>query len=171
MAIQNDAETLKTRIITALEATTLKDGKIEINQETGAVTKSDQTPALKHPDAVPNISINARKPTYQLVYSTGDQVGIDALIEIIVRETLSYLIEKVEIIFKDRIDNHSTMFDTLITTLTTQLATFPSAQPQVPVTNAQMNTFLAALNVVLVQNKVEREIIKAQEVAQGTEIK
>lgn len=174
MSIQNDANTLKSRIITALEATTLKDGKIIIDESTGKVTKADQTPALKHPSAVPNISIGAEQPKYQQKYTVGEQVGIDVLVEIIVREVLSYLEEKVEIVFKERIDNHSETWTKLLNTLIAQLSSFPIVPPTVaatPLTNTNMNAFLLALTTALGSKEIDRTKIKGEEIAQGTHIK
>jgi len=135
MAIQNDADTLKQRIIAALTQTTLKEGNININEKTGKVTKTDQSPALKHPNAQPNIKITAGKPAhlrFQNQYDSEYQVGIDAMIEIIVREVLNYLQQNIELVLKTRYDSLEDAYNLMLTTMTAQ----GSSLSAVPITSA-----------------------------------
>ena len=162
MGIQNDTNTLKQRILDALTKTTLKDGKININDETGEVSKSDQTPALKHPEAISNIKITAGKPSYmqfQNEYNNEEQVGIDALIEIIIRETLNYLQQNVEIVMKDRIDKLETDFDSFVTSMAGSGVGAATAVPA------------AVASYLLTSDTVSRAALKIQETQQRSEIK
>ena len=128
MAIENNAEGLKANIIAALEATTLSAGNISINETTGQIEKSDQTPALKHPLAAKNIKVTAATPVYQKAYGGDWEVGIDVMIDIIVREVLSYLQKNIEIVLKERYDSHENDFNAMLTAMALQGQTLSSNQ-------------------------------------------
>jgi len=173
MAIQNGADTLKQRILDALTETTLKDGNINIDDE-GNVTKSDQSPALKHPDAVPNIKITAGKPAHMLfqnAYESSDQVGIDVLIEIIVKEVLNYLQQNIEIVMKTRMDTLEDAYNLMVTAMASTGAGM-TAPPLTPVGAAF--TAIAAAGQGTVATPRATTItapLRAAEAAQQSDIK
>ena len=133
MGIQNKSDDLKQRILKVLEKTTMKDVPM-VDESTGKVTKKEQTPALRHPDATPNIKITENVPlSFQGAYSQEYQVGIEALIDIIIKETLNYLQQNVEISMKTRMDTLETNFNALVAALEASGITLSSSGVLTPV--------------------------------------
>lgn len=115
---------LKTGKITIPEAD--EEGNVT-NKEIGLIQESNSTKNVKF--------VGTTKPTYEETYNSLKKVGAEVIVEAIVKEVLSTIVEKASVRLKDRLDTLENDFNALILAMNTAGAGMTAA-PLTPVGTA-----------------------------------
>jgi len=146
MGIVNNSTELKSVIVEALKNAEFPVPTIDGDGNTG----TEQIPLVTSDDAQKNVKfVDAAKPTFEEVYTTNKETGIEKIAEAISKEVLNYIIENAEVAMKARMDKLESDFNTLVSKFVTSFLPAVGVTPPGAVTVVEYNAMIVALQAAL----------------------
>jgi hypothetical protein len=133
----------------------------EVDEEKGTAEKVEGLNPfyINTPDTQVTQFSNTQKPAYSENYSTDKLVGLNSMVESIVKETVSYIIENMELVPKSRYDQLESDFDAFVVAMSTVGVGPATAVPAA----------VAAFNIS--NSPAVRVALKAKEKIEDTDVK
>jgi len=133
MAIINNSNGLKEKIISALKSAMVK---IPTSIDSNNAAVYDEVPFISSDSKGKIVKFkSADKPKFEEIYSSDLNTGMEIIAEAISKEVLNYIVENVEVTFKERLDKLESDYNAFILSLNTVAAGL-SVAPLTPVGTA-----------------------------------